>query len=61
MAYKNKKLQEQFQEVTAKERAGYAPLSAQDATLFRSISIFVNGLTTPSHLVRNFLHPTEWP
>lgn len=51
MAYKNKKLLEQFQETSAKERAGYMPPSAQDATLFRGVSIFVNGLTSPSQLV----------
>ena len=51
MAHKNRKLQEQFQEVSARERASWAPLTAEDADLFRGISIFVNGLTNPSHLV----------
>lgn len=55
MAYKNKKLHEQFAETAARERAGWVPPTAEDATLFRGISIFVNGLTDPSHLVSQAL------
>lgn len=50
MAYKNKKLHEQFAENAARERASWEPQAAQDATLFRGVSIFVNGLTDPPHL-----------
>ena len=47
MAYKNKKLLEQF-----RETSGKAAAPQEDANLFRGVSIFVNGLTTPSHLAR---------
>ena len=53
MAHKNRKLHEQFAEVAARERAGWVPQTEEDATLFQGISIFVNGLTDPSHLVSN--------
>lgn len=51
MAYKNKKLHEQFAENAARERASWEPQASQDATLFSGVSIFVNGLTDPPHLV----------
>jgi hypothetical protein len=51
MAHKNRKLHEQFAEVAARERAGWVPQKEEDAALFQGVSIFVNGLTDPSHLV----------
>lgn len=50
MAYKNKKLHEQFAETAARQRASWVPPAAEDATLFRGVSVFVNGLTDPSQL-----------
>lgn len=47
MAFKNAKLQQQYAEGAAK----LAGTAAQDDELFRGVSIHVNGLTNPSHLV----------
>ncbi len=48
MAYKNAKLQQQYLEGAAK-LAGVG--GVEDLHLFRGVSIHVNGLTNPSHLV----------
>lgn len=47
MAFKNAKLHQQYAEGAAK----LAGMAARDDELFRGVSIHVNGLTNPSHLV----------
>jgi hypothetical protein len=49
MAYKVAKLQQQFRETASRPDSN----PGIDSELFKGISIFVNGLTNPSHLVRN--------